>query len=400
MSEDESDSDDGMAVGPAPPPRTRSSKPMTNGTPAKGGSSFLTHPRRRTDFTAPPLEDFRTAIAQGSLADVKILVNQGISVNQLLKNNWPALLCACAASTPAVVQYLIDQGADVNTHKDLYTPLMAVCCSTHYSEEDAETVVKALLAAGASASAADRHRCTPLIYAAKEGRSRVVRLLVAAGAETGKQDTMGWTAMMHAASRGYGHIVRHLVEAGADSATYNLSGQTAADLALANGFHAYFCLCGSVFGELEMVLSGLELQHLIPLFHAHNVSFVTFLRFTDDDLDRMKIEKVGERRKILDGIREIHQREWERSSLPTLHYNKYLTCPDAVGLMMNVSRHIRLIHASVGYLRDQIQARPRILELGQDTAGVTSLADTTAETSRHLRGLYQELKFLSLHLKK
>ena len=39
--------------------------------------------------------------------------------------------------------------------------------------------------------------------------------------------------------------------------------------------------------------------------------------------------------------------------------------------MMNVSRHIRLIHASVGYLRDQIQARPRILELGQDTAGVT-----------------------------
>ena len=29
-----------------------------------------------------------------------------------------------------------------------------------------------------------------------------------------------------------------------------------------------------------------------------------------------------------------------------------------------------------------------------------SLADTTAETSRHLRGLYQELKFLSLHLKK
>ena len=49
----------------------------------------------------------------------------------------------------------------------------------------------------------------------------------------------------------------------------------------------------SVFGELEMVLSGLELQHLIPLFHAHNVNFVTFLRFTDDDLDRMKIEKVG-----------------------------------------------------------------------------------------------------------
>ena len=49
----------------------------------------------------------------------------------------------------------------------------------------------------------------------------------------------------------------------------------------------------SVFGELEMVLSGLELQHLIPLFHAHSVSFVSFLRFTDDDLDRMKIEKVS-----------------------------------------------------------------------------------------------------------
>ena len=57
--------------------------------------------------------------------------------------------------------------------------------------------------------------------------------------------------------------------------------------------YVLFCVLCSVFGELEMVLSGLELQHLIPLFHAHNVSFVTFLRFTDDDLDRMKIEKVS-----------------------------------------------------------------------------------------------------------
>ena len=75
----------------------------------------------------------------------------------------------------------------------MYTPLMAVCCSSHYSEEGAEAVVAALLAAGASPTAADRHRCTPLIYAAKEGRSGVVRQLVAAGAETGRQDTMGWT---------------------------------------------------------------------------------------------------------------------------------------------------------------------------------------------------------------
>ena len=48
-------------------------------------------------------------------------------MNQLLKNSWPPLLCACAASTPAVVQYLLDQGADANTHKGATVPSTHLC---------------------------------------------------------------------------------------------------------------------------------------------------------------------------------------------------------------------------------------------------------------------------------
>ena len=38
------------------------------------------------------------------------------------------------------------------------------------------------------------------------------------------------------------------------------------------------------YGELEMLLAGLELGNLIPLFQEHDVSFEDVLRMSDQDL--------------------------------------------------------------------------------------------------------------------
>ena len=36
----------------------------------------------------------------------------------------------------------------------------------------------------------------------------------------------------------------------------------------------------------------------------------------------MGISQIGVRKKILDGIMAVHKKEWEKSSLPAVQYNK------------------------------------------------------------------------------
>ena len=44
------------------------------------------------------------------------------------------------------------------------------------------------------------------------------------------------------------------------------------------------------YGELETFLSGLELDHQIELFRKNHVTFQTFLRMTDSDLQQVNTE--------------------------------------------------------------------------------------------------------------
>jgi hypothetical protein len=36
----------------------------------------------------------------------------------------------------------------------------------------------------------------------------------------------------------------------------------------------------------------------------------------------MGIKQLGVRKKILDGIMSVHKKEWEKTSIPTLQYNR------------------------------------------------------------------------------
>lgn len=46
------------------------------------------------------------------------------------------------------------------------------------------------------------------------------------------------------------------------------------------------------------------------------VSFESFLRLSEKDLEAMGVKAVGVRKKLLRAIRDIHKKEWETSSLP------------------------------------------------------------------------------------
>uniref|UniRef100_A0A0P4WLI4 Ankyrin repeat, SAM and basic leucine zipper domain-containing protein 1 n=1 Tax=Scylla olivacea TaxID=85551 RepID=A0A0P4WLI4_SCYOL len=421
----------GYLKAPSPAPSCGSTKSFGSG-PRRSNSR---REIRMHDGYALPLDELRLASMQGNLPVVKSLLKQGIAVDQVLKGGWTCLLFACSSGRPQLVEYLLQQGADPSMHKELFTPLMAACASSRESEEELLECVDLLLNYGAKVDVAERHRMTPLMFASKEGRVSIVQRLINAKVDVNKQDNRGWSALSWAATRGHGRVVRVLLQNSADPTRMNTHGQRPADIALAAGFPqiadilerctvqwpnasvditslaaadkttatlqpSALSKMADTFGELEMVLTGLNLPHMIPIFQQHQVTFDVFLRLSEKDLENMNITAVGVRKNILQAIKEINKKEWQTSSLPNVALNTHMTLPECAAIMSNINKHIRYMHATLGYLRDQLQADPRILQLGQEIHTVTSLASQCGDALKHLRGFSEEVKFLKCHLDK
>src|SRR5205814_7579494 len=140
-----------------------------------------------------------TAARTGRTGPVKALLARGAKVNAKEKRGQTALMWASAEGHAAVVELLLEAGADFRT---------------------------ALPESG----------FTPLFFAAREGRTEVVRGLLKAGADvndtmqprktSGKGPRKGTSALILAVENGHFDLAEALLEAGADP-NDQLSGLTA-----------------------------------------------------------------------------------------------------------------------------------------------------------------------------
>lgn len=131
---------------------------------------------------------------KGNLASVKSYIESGVPVSQVLRSGWTALMYAVSCGRWQVTDYLLENKANPNFHKELFTPLMAACASSHENEEDLVKCVEILIEAGANINASERHRVTPLMFACKEKRLLIVQALLKRGEiNVDLQDHRGWT---------------------------------------------------------------------------------------------------------------------------------------------------------------------------------------------------------------
>ncbi|KAF8783318.1 Ankyrin repeat like protein [Argiope bruennichi] len=412
----------------------------------RGSSKFRPHYRNRyqqtrrqcLDYeTSQILDDLRYAVMQGNLDTIKNILSKGICVDTILKAGWTSLMYACSSGQAEVVAYLLENKADPNYHKDMFTPLMAVCAAKK-PEEDLVKCCSILLQHGAKVNAHERHLTTPLMFAVREGHSFLVKELLNQNADPNLRDSRGNTALAWAASSGYGQIARLLVEKGADVNICNNMGQSPVDLAYENGHNEIVSLlqnghfikedsstesCKDLIvkkglsaldiskeadskkfatvGRLELFLNGVGCGKLIPIFLEHQLSFDDLLIMDDTELEKIGITQVGVRNKLLEACKSVHKAEWKQSSLPNLKEKQYISCPDAVGMMANIAKHLKYISTSVKYIRLQIQAQPRILELSQDAGNVYDLIqETDVSLVNAQQQLIEELRFLKMHLEK
>ncbi len=171
----------------------------------------------------------QTAAAEGKLAVVKLLLNNGAAVDGLQQPGLTALHYAAGNGHKAIVDLLLSKGAKPGAESGGGVTPLHLAARKGY-----ESVAKALLAAGApvnaKATANDQRDNpgstltypiiwagqTPLHLAASAGYAGLVELLLAKGADPSVVDSSGRTALSYAVEKHSQPVVQALVAAKAD----------------------------------------------------------------------------------------------------------------------------------------------------------------------------------------
>ncbi|KAK3699914.1 hypothetical protein QZH41_016585 [Actinostola sp. cb2023] len=321
------------------------------------------------------LDDLKVAAIKGSSETVAKLLDQGIAIDIVLPSGWTTLMHAARVASDEVIELLLKRGANANYQKDMFTVLMAVCdCDSAVEEGNVLHCVELLLEHGAKTGVYDRHRMSPLIYAARQGRVTVCERLLEKGAQINKTDGRGWT-------------IAGILE---DAAAGNLGKR--ADMILSSSEEDKVTDDSPSlerYGELEVLLCGIQLGYLVPKFQEHKITFEGFAKMIDKDFDQIGITQVGVRQKILDAIRDIHVKEWDMSSLQ--RQKNLLSAPEVTTVIANVSKHLSIIESSVVYAHKQLEGVTNPTEFVQDVAEAEGLIFFAKEALKNSESLRDEV---------
>ena len=149
---------------------------------------------------------------------------------------WTALQWASYLGRIEAVNYLIDNGANINIYNitDSITPLIYSLQNQKYE------VAMILIEEGADLDLKDNLGWTALHYAARDGSNEVVDLLLVGSANPNLQSKDGYTPLMLASFNNNFKICISLIENGANSQLQDNSGNNAMDFAIENGYSSLY----------------------------------------------------------------------------------------------------------------------------------------------------------------
>uniref|UniRef100_K7GF67 Ankyrin repeat, SAM and basic leucine zipper domain-containing protein 1 n=1 Tax=Pelodiscus sinensis TaxID=13735 RepID=K7GF67_PELSI len=303
-------------------------------------------------------EALKKALTSGNVSMIEELLNSGVNVESSFQFGWTPLMYAASVANVELVRILLDRGANASFDKDQYTVLMAAC-TARASEEQILKTVELLLSRNANPNVACRKQMTPLMYASREGHPQVVAVLVAYGSQINAQDENGYTALTWASRQGHKKVVLKLLELGADKILQTKDGKTAGEIAknskhselfsllslTANPLHGkfqnllkeeaihkllkavpdairdhrvsiYIYSSYAAFGDLEVFLHGLGLEHITELLKEKDIALRQLLTMKKDDFTQIGITNTRDQQKILDAVKELQVEDVKFEELP------------------------------------------------------------------------------------
>lgn len=212
------------------------------------------------------------ALVRSRLASVCMMLERGDDPNRALgrvgffawemdalaagRGDWMPLHATCVHGygndTPAIARALIDAGAHLDVPCPLgalplhltaasgWLPLMRTLLAAG-ADVDARTspIAAALWRMSAPPNAEPASALTPMMVAAREGKTAAVELLLRGGAALDARDSLGRTPLHAAAVPWWGEnaaLATLLLDAGADRDAHDAAGRTPLALALAAGY--------------------------------------------------------------------------------------------------------------------------------------------------------------------
>ena len=165
--------------------------------------------------------NLRDAAYSRDLGALKLLLrekrDEGTLTSSDLNNT---LMVAISRKVPALVQALLEAGADSNSFKELNPPLVQAALT------NCEATVDVLLQFRADPNLPESCRNTPLYIASQRGNLNIIRMLIEKGATATASSMDGMTSLMVAAKEGHVACVEYLLSETSSKSHVNLRDDT------------------------------------------------------------------------------------------------------------------------------------------------------------------------------
>ena len=155
------------------------------------------------------------------------------NLNETDGQGMTALIWAAAGGYEAIVQLLLENGADIRTKARWGQAVIAAAEGGH------EAIIRLLLNKGTDTKTMDRYKAMALFEAADSGYEAVVRLLLEDGVDIETKTDQRATVLIVAAGSGHEAIVQLLLEKGADFEATDCYRETALMRAAGSGHEAF-----------------------------------------------------------------------------------------------------------------------------------------------------------------
>ena len=353
------------------------------------------------------------------------------NINDVLCTGWTPLLYAASGAQAEVIDYFIKNGADVNKHKDGYTPLMILCNSSKNTVETRLTCLKLLTKAGANVNASNKQKQTPLMFASMSQEPEFVAELIKHVENIDAYDNRKQTALMYAIIANKPEIVKILVENTANVGLTDINDLTARDIASMKGYDKILSLLhfneeeeeetiptyeiAKMYNWMDMfplltnisnktidfdvftILHGMGLEKYSYIFQG--TSLKAFLKLTEQDLRRLGIEINAHRIQFIEHLHKFHRKKWSIQSIGAIDKSLPYTLYDGIVSLGTVAKQVAIIGTSFEHIKnDLLKANDNNIQLTKEQ--MSNYEEEIVKTQKTLCVLKKELEQMGTLSKK